>query len=177
MTVNALPAQNPARDLRKRRILGAILLSVAVLALVHRYVPFQVDHLILPAIGIALVVWAAVGRNWGGLVPGCIITGVGFGNWVQRSSTYSPLSSHGPALFLYCVAAGFLLITLLSAVVFKRRELWPIWPALFIVVTGLLRDGFDFAEYVRRVQPYWPFALLAVAVWLLVSRPRGGNKS
>lgn len=175
--MNPTSSNPPGRELRKRRILGAILLTVAVLALVHRYVPFQVDHLILPLLGVGFIVWSVTARNWGLLIPGCLITGVGIGNWVQRSSHYSPLSLHGQALFLYCLAAGFLLITVLSAAVFKRREVWPIWPALLIVLTGLIRDGFDPWEYVRRVQPYWPFALLAVAIWLLISRPRGGNKS
>jgi hypothetical protein len=27
-----------------------------------------------------------------------------------------------------------------------------------------------------RMQAYWPFALLVIAIWLLVARPRTGNK-
>jgi hypothetical protein len=163
--------------MRKRRILGAILLSVALLAIVHRYVPFQVDHLILPLVGLGFIVWSVVAKNRGLLIPGCIIAGVGVGNWVQRASHYGVTSTHGQALFLYCVAGGFLLISVLAAAIFRRRELWPIWPAVFIGLTGLIRDGIDLADYVRAVQPYWPFALLAIAIWLLVSRPKGGDKS
>jgi hypothetical protein len=168
---------NGSSDLRKRRVIGSVLLAVAVLALVHRYVPFEVDHLILPAIGVGLLVGSLLRKAWGLLIPGCIIFGIGIGQWVQRSSHYGPWSNHGQALFLFCLAGGFALITVLSALVFRRRELWPLWPAGFIAFTGLIRDGVDWLDYVRTLQPYWPFALLIVAIWLLVGRPSGGSKS
>jgi hypothetical protein len=175
--VTASTSNNPGRELRKRRIVGAVLLTIAILAIVHRYVPFEVDHLILPLIGSGFVIWAIVGRVWGLLIPGCIISGVGFGQWLQRSAQNGVWSGHGQALFLYCMAGGFVLITILSSVVFRRRELWPLWPAFFIAFTGLLRDGVDLSEYFRRVQPFWPFALLVVAVWLLATHPKSGDKS
>jgi len=167
-----------AKRFGRRRVWGVVLLVTALLALLNRYGPWHSDHLILPLLGVGFITWAVVGRVPGLLVPGGILLGIGSGFSAQRFYGLGAGSNSGQALFLCCLALGFLLITLLSLIFFRSRVLWPLWPAAFIALAGVMRlMGSAWQEYGWRVQPYWPFALLVIAIWLLVSRPGGGKKS
>lgn len=171
-------SQGSSREkMGRRRWWGMVLLVIASLAILNRYVPLRTDQLILPLIGAGFIVWAIVGRTAGLLIPGGILSGLGLGFWLQRFYGLGTGTGPGQALFLCCLAVGFLLITLLSLIFFRARVLWPLWPAAFIALAGVLRlMGAGWQEYGWRIQPYWPFALLVIAIWLLVS-PRGGKKS
>jgi len=160
----------------KRRAWGVVLLILALLALMNRYFPARSDYFVLPVLGLGFTLWAVFGRLSGLLVPGGILFGVGLGIGAQRFYGLGGGSNSGQALFLACLAVGFLLITLFSLIFFRSRVLWPLWPALFIALAGGLRlMGSAWQEYLWRVLPYWPFALLLVALLLLFFRPRGGK--
>lgn len=166
------------KGLGKRRLWGVVLLVVASLALLNRYVPVRSEALILPLLGVGFIAWAALARAPSLLVPGGVLLGVGSGIWLQRFYGLGGGSGSGQALFLGCLAGGFLLITLLSLIFFRARVLWPLWPAAFIALAGVIRlMGSAWQEYLWRIQPYWPFALLIIAIWLLVSGSRSGKKS
>jgi hypothetical protein len=166
------------KGIGRRRAWGVGLLVVALLALLNRYFPLRSEYLVLPLLGLGFTVWAVLARVPGLLVPGGVLFGVGSGMWAQRFYGLGAGSSSGQALFLCCLAVGFLLITLFSLIFFRSRVLWPLWPAAFIAFSGALRlMGSAWQEYLWRIQPFWPFALLVIALWLLLSRPRGGKKS
>jgi hypothetical protein len=163
--------------LGKRQTWGVILLVIALLALLNRYLPARSDYLILPLLGLGFTVWAVVGKVPGLLVPGGVLLGVGCGIAAQRFYGLGAGSSAGQALFLCSLALGFLLITLFSLIFFRSRVLWPLWPASFIGLSGAVRlMGTAWQEYLWRIVPYWPFALLVIGLCLLLFR-RGGGKS
>lgn len=160
----------------KRRAWGVVLLVVALLALLNRYLPIRSEYLVLPLLGAGFTAWSVMARVPGLLVPGGVLFGVGSGIWAQRFYGLGGGSNSGQALFLLCLALGFLLITLFSLIFFRSRVLWPLWPASFIGLSGALRlMGAAWQEYLWRILPYWPFALLAIALWLLLFRSRGGK--
>lgn len=164
--------------LDRRQIWGVALLIMAVLALLNRYLPFSSEYLILPVIGLGFTACALAGRVAGLLVPAGVLMGAGSGFWAQRFYDLGSGTRAGQALFLGCLAVGFLLITLSSLIFFRSRVLWPLWPASFIALAGILRlMGSAWQNYLWRILPYWPFALLVIAIWLLVSRPRNKSKS
>jgi hypothetical protein len=166
------------KGIGKRRAWGVVLLVVALLALLNRYFPTRSQYLVLPLLGLGFTIWAVLARLPGLLVPGGVLFGVGSGIWTQRFYGLGGGSNSGQALFLCCLAIGFLLITLFSLIFFRSRVLWPLWPASFIGLSAALRlMGAAWQEYLWRVLPYWPFALLGIALWLLLVRPRGGKKS
>lgn len=164
------------KGIGKRRAWGVVLLVIALLALLNRFLPVRSEFLVLPLLGLGFTAWSVLGRVPGLLIPGGVLFGVGSGIWAQRFYGLGAGSNSGQALFLLCLALGFLLITLLSLIFFRSRVVWPLWPAAFIGVSGALRlMGTAWQEYLWRMLPYWPFALLAIALWLLLSRPRGGK--
>src|SRR3954468_17424569 len=127
------------KKFNRRQMWGVALLITAVLALLNRYLPFSSEYLILPLLGFGFTAWAIAGRVTGLLVPGGILLGVGMGFWAQRFYGLGAGSSAGQALFLICLAAGFLLITLFALIFFRGRVLWPLWPATFIALAGVVR--------------------------------------
>jgi hypothetical protein len=162
------------KGIGKRRAWGVVLLVVASLALLNRYLPTRSEFLVLPLLGLGFTTWSVLARVPGLLVPGGVLFGVGSGIWAQRFYGLGGGSNSGQALFLLCLAVGFLLITLFSLIFFRSRVLWPLWPASFIGLAGALRlMGASWQEYLWRVLPYWPFALLVIGLLLVLYRPTG----
>lgn len=166
------------KRLGKRRTWGLVLLAVAVLALLNRYLPFRSEQLILPLLGAGFTIWAVLARVPGLLIPGGVLLGIGLGTLAQRFYGLGAGTGSGQALFLFCLAGGFLLITLLFLACFRQRVLWPLWPASFIALAAAMRlMGSAWQDYLWRILPYWPFALLVIAIWLLAWPPGTRSKS
>lgn len=166
----AFPSSSAA-SFNKRRVAGGVLLLIAGWALVDRYTDFNAQLAVPLLLGVIFTGWSIVAREWGLLVPGGILTGLGAGMLFRQSTDLSRAADSGA--FLLCFAGGWLLITLLSATVFKRRVLWPLIPAVILsLLAGAHLAGTGFSEGVRLAQSYWPWALLVLAAWLLLTRPR-----
>jgi hypothetical protein len=100
-----------------------------------------------------------------------VLFGAGLSFWAPSFFALGAGTHSGQALALGCLSLGFLLITLLSSIVFRLRILWPLWPSAFIALAaGLRLLGSGWQNHLWRLLPYWPFALLAIAVWLLLYR-------
>lgn len=167
----AFSSSGTGTGFNKRRVLGAMLLLIAGWALLDRHTSFDA-HLAVPLLlGIVFTGWSIVTREWGLLVPGGILCGLGAGMLVRGSAELSRAANSGG--FLLCFAGGWLLITLLSATVFKRRVLWPLIPAIILcLLAGAQVAGTGYREGVRLAQDYWPWVLLGPAAWLLFIGPR-----
>lgn len=155
--------------MRRRRIWGVVLLGVAVLALVERHTTLRVGDAMPLLLGLAFIGWALAGRSVGLLIPGGILTGIGVGVLVQKWLGAGPRDG----VFLLCFAGGWVLITLLSGVVFRRRVLWPIIPATIMGLTGLGQLNYPgLASFWREIRDLWPYGLIVVALALLLIAPR-----
>lgn len=153
-------------------MLGLVLLTVAGWALLDRYTDFRTDLAVPLLIGVIFTAWSVLAKEWGLLVPGGILLGIGSGILLIRSTDLSRAGESG--VFLICFGAGWILITLLSAIVFKRRVLWPLIPGFILATLGASEvAGPEFRQAMNVVHDYWPWGLLAVAAWLLFF---GGRK-
>ena len=158
--------------LGKLRVAGFVLLLVAGWALLDRYTDFNAQLAVPLLLGVIFTGWSIVAKEWGLLVPGGILIGIGSGMLLTRVTDLS--RAGGSGVFMLCFAAGWLLITFVSAAVFKRRVLWPLIPGLVMAILGAAdMAGPEFRQTMRLAQEYWPWALLTVAAWLLLL---GGKK-
>ncbi|WP_438480387.1 hypothetical protein [Oleiharenicola lentus] len=153
---------------RSRRVTAGVLLVVAAVALLSRYVPLNWRDSFLPLIGVGFIVWAGLSRTQGLLVPGCILVGVGTGIMLR--------GAYGNEAFLFSMAGGFLLISVVTKLMFPAIKgcWWTIWPAAGLAFAGVMAaSGPNAREWWRSVRPLWPWVLVAVAVFLLLTKPRG----
>jgi hypothetical protein len=156
-----------AEELRGRRTAAAVLLVIAAVALIGPHVPFDWRDGMLLLMGLGFIVWAALARSPGLLVPGCVLCGIGAGVLLR--------DAYGKGAFLLAMAGGFLLLAGLSRAMFGARKgnLWPLWPAAGLAFAGLLSyGGSDVREWLRAARPFWPYALIAVALFLFFTKPR-----
>ena len=168
--MNDVSVKFPADALRKRRTTGVILLVIGSGALLSRAYDWNLGLMTPLLLGGVFLVWSVLARERGLLIPGGILTGIGAGILAQRYAGQGRDFAQGA--FMLCFAAGWLLLPLLSWVVFKRRMLWPLWPAAALAFAGLVRlGGDDVREWLGAARAYWPVALIAVALFLLFTKP------
>lgn len=164
------PEEPPDDALRKRRTTGVVLLVIGSVALLSRAYDWPLGLLAPLLLGGLFLVWSVLARERELLIPGGILTGIGAGILVRRYADQGRDFDQGA--FMLCFAAGWLLIPLLSWVVFKRRMLWPLWPAAALAFAGLVRlGGNDVREWLGAARVYWPVALIAVALFMLFTKP------
>ena len=73
------------------------------------------------------------------------------------------------------MAGGFLLLAGLSRILFAKSRCgtWPLWPAAGLGFAGLMSlAGPDARQWFRALQPFWPYILIAVALFLFLSKPK-----
>jgi hypothetical protein len=160
--------KSAADGLRGRRVAAGVLLAVAAVALLGQYLPLNWREGFVLLLGVGFVVWAGLARSRGLLVPGGVLVGVGTGILLR--------GEYGHGAFLFSMAGGFLLISLLSSLMFGREKSvwWPIFPAGGLAFAAVMATaGPEAREWWRAVQPFWPWALVAVALYLLFTKPRG----
>ena len=165
---SAAESRTPSR-LSGRRLAAAILVSVAVIALITQHFTVSWRGGVLLPMGIAFLVWAALARSPGLVVPGGVLTGLGVG--------MALMPAYGVGALMLGMAGGFMLVALLSRVQFgaKPGGWWPLYPSVVLALVGVVMlAGPDVREWFWSVAPYWPYALLVAAVWLWFGT--GGKK-
>lgn len=157
------------RSRRRRRGWAVVLLVVAVLALIERHTAFRADTALPLVLGVAFIGWAIAARACGLLIPGGILTGLGAGIIAEQWLGYG----HRDGIFLLCFAGGWVLISVLSLTVFRKRVWWPLIPAAVIGLTGLGQLGYPGLGWAwREARDFWPYALIVLALVLLFRAPR-----
>lgn len=147
---------------------GLVLIAVGLILLADRMQILRGDLTVL-IIGAALLVGYAFTREYGLLVPGGIMTGLGAGiaarNWVRPAGASVVLG----------LGLGFLLVYGLDRASGAQRAggSWPVIPGGILLVIGIVGAARGFGA-ARAVAVWWPVLLVALGIWLLL-RPRGSG--
>jgi hypothetical protein len=156
-------------DKRNGLLGGVILIALGILFLFGDFIGnfFQfLDgplFLLVPAVG--LIGWGILVRHAGPIIPGGILSGIAFG----ATLTEQGWATDEGGLFMFGFAAGWVLITLLTAVFTDETHWWALIPA---AIMGLIGFAVSFGgvallvlEWVGRL---WPLALIAVGVYIIL---------
>lgn len=136
------PPPRPRRDSSStlQVIFGALLVVIGAAWLLERTT--QLDLTFWPlAIGLILLVPWFRDRNFGLLIAGSIVSGVGLGIFLQD---FLP-SSWGSVVIQLCIAAGFAAIPILSG---RRSMSWGWIVAAVLGITALIDAGVEIGRFV-----------------------------
>jgi hypothetical protein len=150
--------------------IGTILIGLGAVLLAGQLIPEAGRYGVL-VIGLALLAGFAMTRQYGFLVPGGIVTGVGVG--VLLTQAYP--SAGG--LFLLSLAAGFASIWVIG-VIFRLREhhWWPLIPAGILGTIGVISLADQSGQFGDLLRLAWPIALVILGAFIVLRAATSGGR-
>jgi hypothetical protein len=143
---------------------GVILIALGALFFVVQLTDVG-EQAVVAVIGGAFLVAYAFTRQYGFLVPGGIMTGLGLGIVLQNQGT---LEEGG--VVVIGLGAGFLSIYVIDLLVRGSSALWwPIIPGGILTAIGVLIET-NQTEILAELQWAWPLVLIAIGVIVLLSQ-------
>lgn len=157
---------------RKALAAGFALIALGIVALLAQLdVVASVGLLIVPTLSIIFLAWGLLTRNFGLIIPGGILAGIGLGIVVLEGILSGPDGTVEGGIFLLCFAGGWLLVSLLSPLTSSAFQWWPLIPSGILAAIGALLVAGDAGLKVLEVIGYaWPLALVAAGIWILLKR-------
>lgn len=161
--------EHPEHHVNGRLFGGLALIVVGLLVLLANTTQSEILGLMfMPGLGIALLAYGLYTREYGFVVPGSIVTGLGLGILLS----VRVLTLEGPAtagVILLGLAAGFLAISIFSPYVGQPFFSWPIVPAGIIGLIGMmLLVGGVMLDVLAFLTNTWPVFLVAAGLIVIL---------
>lgn len=159
-----------ASDQRSRWMAGVALIGIGLLALVGQFVNSEGFALLfVPSLSLIFLVWGAVTRTVGLLIPGGILAGIGLGVFLIEAPFSQQWEPTKGGIFMLSFALGWVLITVMSWLFTANTHRWPLIPGGIIALLGVLTltggTGLEILApvwvFVSRI---WPLGLIAVGL-------------
>jgi hypothetical protein len=158
------------KENRNEWVGGLILIGLGLFFLANQFLDFNWDNVgvyFLPALGAIFVLAGILTRQAGLFVPGGILSGIGWGA-VLVTGPFSGTGDTEGGVFMLAFAAGWALITLLTAVFTEKTFWWPLIPGgIMAVIGGGLLFGGIFMQGLTLLGQIWPVFLIGLGVYVL----------
>ena len=160
---------------------GGILLVIAGLfMLLNHVVEINIGGgIFFGALGLFFILWGAVNRNAGLLIPGGILTGLSMAVFLVEDANMVPEHYQG-GVFVIALAVGFALITLLTRIFTGEAHWWALIVAgiLALVGGGIVIVEMPNAGMLKQVvetiftasQYLWPLVLVGLGLWIIFKK-------
>ncbi len=157
---------------------GVMLILIGILAFAGQFITLPNFGLFIVAgLGAIFLVWGILTRNGGLIIPGGILSGIGWGVVALSSNLFAGSENEG-GIFLIVFALGWFSITLLTAIFTDETHWWALIPGGIIGVVGLaVSYGGVFMNVLDAAGKFWPLILIALGVWALIGAFRPKEKS
>lgn len=168
MSENIKQNEKSVGDPRDKYFGAFILIAVGLLALVGNITQSELlGMLIVPVLGLTFLVWGIYTRRFDFIIPGCILSGIGFGTVLSVKILQLNETAVGGVVVLG-LALGFLGITFISTFINSRRHLWALIPGTILGVVGiLLLIGGEAMKLLTLLGVFWPVILVVIGVYIL----------
>lgn len=144
---------------------GLILIAIGLGLYVIERVEGIGQEAVLLVIGAAFLIAYFVRKNYGLLIPGCILLGIGIGN-IGRDS----FLAFGESTFLG-LGFGFIAIYVIARLYEGKTQWWPLIPGGVMLIMAIPR-GHEFVGY---LWGHWQLLLVLIGVLILIGALRGGE--
>ncbi|GJM39753.1 MAG: hypothetical protein DHS20C20_00350 [Ardenticatenaceae bacterium] len=156
---------------------GLILLAIGLIALAGQFVTISIPEnmglLIVPGLGAMFLAWGILSKNAGLVIPGGILSGVGWGIYAISGPFSIWQGDNEGGVFLIFLGLGFGLITLVTAVFTKETHLWALIPGSIIAFIGFaILFGGALMTVVAFLGKLWPVILILLGISILVNANR-----
>lgn len=168
-TIETPPAHH---DTRGRVVAGIALIAIGAVALLAQLTNWSIlGWIILPTLAVIFLAWGLLTRNFGLIIPGGILGGLGLGLFSMVGPFSDLFAGAQPGVFMLCFAAGWAFITLLSPITSDRVHWWPLIPGAVIGLVGLFLLGGGFTWAIMQLMGYaWAVILIGIGAYLLLRR-------
>ena len=150
---------------------GAVLVALGLVLFAQQFLGVDLAWLVLPTLALIFLAAGVVTRTVGFLIPGSILSGLSagiFGVLYPFSAAAEPVQGGWVLLML---AAGFALITPLTALVARCPQWWALAvAALLSLVGGAVLAGEAGLRILEVLGKVWPLVLVAIGVSLILRR-------
>jgi hypothetical protein len=156
---------------------GLILIAIGLLALAFQLLPVQLTEdmglLIVPGLGALFLVWGILTHTDGLMIPGGILSGVGWGVYAIAGPFSIWQGDNEGGVFLIFLGLGFGLITVVTAVFGEETHWWALIPGGIIAFVGAsILFGGVLLNVLAFVGKLWPLALILIGISILVKSNR-----
>ena len=165
MTVEEEVPMEPKGD--GRVVAGTILVIVGAALLIMQFVEDVGQGILLVGLGAAFLVGYLLQRNYGLLVAGGVVLGVGLGQLGDR------VLDVGGGVEPAGLGIGFLTIYVVERATGDTARWWPLVPGLILLVAGLS----EIDELSEIIDYTWPLLLVLVGVVMILRGPRRRSRS
>lgn len=157
------------KNRKKETIGGIFLIGIGLLVLVAQFGQMEnLGLLFLPALGLLFLVWGILTREGGLMIPGGILSGIGWGVYAI-SGPYANVDGNAEGgIFLMIFGLGFALITLLTALFSEETHWWALIPGGILATIGvaIMTNGV-LLDVVALVGKYWPLTLIVLGLYVI----------
>ncbi|MCB9445914.1 MAG: hypothetical protein H6669_16935 [Ardenticatenaceae bacterium] len=164
------------KEKRNEWVGGLILIGLGLFFLVNQFIDFNWDRVgvyFVPALGAIFLLAGILTRQAGLIIPGGIISGIGWGS-VLVTGPFADRGDVEGGVFMLTFAAGWALITVLTAVFTEKAHWWPLIPGgiMAIIGAGILFGGV-FMQGLTLLGQIWPVFLILLGLYVLYHGMRG----
>ncbi len=169
MSENVNKDEKPVEDPRDKYFGAFILIAIGLLALVANLTQSELlGVLIVPMLGLIFLAWGLFSRRFEFIIPGCILSGIGFSILLSIEILKLQETVAGGVVILG-LALGFVAITFISTFISPHRHFWALIPGAVLGVVGvLLLIGGDAMKLLTILGQFWPVILVAIGVYVLI---------
>ncbi|MDI6860473.1 MAG: hypothetical protein QMD25_00445 [Caldisericia bacterium] len=149
--------------------LGSILIIAGLFAVLANFFKLTIfGVLFLPTLGLLFIIWSIILKEEELIIPGGIIGGVGLGIlFINLFENVNDISKGG--LFFIGFSIGWILITIISKLIFKKTILWPLIPSSILFILGIILFlGDKGIIFLQNFSLIWPYLLIIGGFFIIL---------
>jgi len=160
------------KDMERRGGLvgGLVLILIGVLWLAAQYTDVLGGWVVLVGLGVIFLLAYVANRQYGFLIPGCLLVGIGIPVYlIEKVPAFGDEAHAGVAPL--GLGLGFIAIWLIDLVMNRERRhgWWPLIPGVIVSTAGIAQLA-QAEAWFQEIGRWWPVLLILLGLWILVAR-------